>query len=171
MIKAATSVTFAFAPLQQEHYLEVKQIYEQGIKTGIATLQTTASDWNSWDKSHIQTGRIVAVRDKSVLGWAALTPVSGSCVYSGVAEVSVYFHPNHQGQGIGKALLNQVILDSEKSGFWTLQASIMRENSASVILHEKCGFRIVGLREKIGQLHGSWRDIYLLERRSKVVEI
>jgi phosphinothricin acetyltransferase len=159
-------------PLQPQHFEAVKQIYALGIATGIATFQANVPVWEEWDESHLKTGRLVALdEDGHVLGWAALTPVSGRCVYAGVAEVSIYVHPHHQGKGAGKALLKALIAESEKQNLWTLQAGIFPENAASLKIHQQCGFRQVGYREKIGQLKGIWRDTILLERRSQTVGI
>jgi len=158
-------------PLVPAHYEEVKRIYTEGIATGHATLNTNAPDWNTWDKEHLPFARFVSITAGKVTGWAALTAVSGRCVYSGVAEVSVYIDAAYRGMGLGKKLLHQLITASEANGIWTLQSGIIKENTASVALHQACGFKIVGLREKLGQLHGVWRDTYLLERRSTVVGV
>jgi phosphinothricin acetyltransferase len=159
-------------PLQPQHFEAVKQIYALGIATGIAAFQANVPVWKEWDESHLKTGRLVALdEDGHVFGWAALTPVSGRCVYAGVAEVSIYVHPHHQGKGAGKALLKALIAESEKQNLWTLQAGIFPENAASLKIHQQCGFRQVGYREKIGQLKGIWRDTILLERRSQTVGI
>lgn len=152
--------------LLPQHWEAVKAIYEAGIATGNATFQTSAPSWETWNNDYIAHSRFVAVENGVVLGWAALTPVSGRCVYAGVAEVSVYVLPASQGKGVGKVLLNALIESSEANGFWTLQAGIFPENKASVRLHESCGFRIIGAREKIGKMNGVWRDTLLLERRS-----
>jgi len=152
--------------LLPQHWEAVKTIYEDGIATGNASFQTSAPSWEEWNNDHIIHSRFIAVENGAVLGWAALTPVSGRCVYAGVAEVSVYVSPASQGKGVGKALLNALIESSEANGFWTLQAGIFPENKASVRLHESCGFRIIGAREKIGKMNGVWRDTLLLERRS-----
>ena len=148
---------------------QVKSIYEKGIETGNATFQTGAPSWEDWDKSHLTDCRIVAEINKTLTGWAALTPVSSRCVYAGVAEVSVYVDPEYSGNGIGLALLNELIKQSEAEGIWTLQAGIFPENKASLRIHEKAGFRIVGIREKIGKQNGVWRDTALLERRSNLL--
>ncbi len=153
------------------HWPAVKAIYEDGLATGNASFQTGAPSWEEWDAAHLEHSRLVALEGNTVLGWAALTPVSGRCVYAGVAEVSVYIDPASRGKGVGKALLQALITESEKKGLWTLQAGIFPENTASVHLHEKCGFRVIGTREKIGQVHGVWRDTVLLERRSTEVGI
>ncbi|KAA2242692.1 N-acetyltransferase family protein [Chitinophaga agrisoli] len=154
-------------PMTAAHWPQVKAIYESGIATGNATFQTSAPGWEEWDRSHVKTCRLVAIDEHQVLlGWAALTPVSGRCVYAGVGEVSVYISAEAQGRGTGTLLLNALIAASEQNGFWTLQAGIFPENTASVKLHGKCGFRLIGRREKIGQMNGQWRDTLLLERRS-----
>lgn len=148
----------------------VKQIYEEGIATGNATFQTTAPTWKEWDESHVPTCRLVALDDEElVLGWAALTAVSGRCVYAGVGEVSVYVSANARGKGVGKKLLQALIETSEQNNFWTLQAGIFPENETSISIHEALGFRQVGYREKIGEMNGVWRDTLLFEKRSTVV--
>ena len=153
------------------HWGEVKRIYLEGIATGQATFQTSAPDWEQWDSSHLASCRLVAVERGQVLGWAALTPVSGRCVYAGVAEVSVYISSEARGKGIGRLLLEELVTESEKNNYWTLQAGIFPENEASLRLHEAAGFRIIGTRERIGQMNGVWRDTVLLERRSKIVGV
>ena len=147
----------------------VKEIYLLGIATGNATLQTEAPPWEDWDKDHLPFGRLVALIDSKIVGWCALSPVSSRCVYSGLAEVSVYIHTDYLRKGIGLVLLTKLVEESEANGIWTLQAGIISENTASIKLHEKAGFRIVGHREKLGKLHGVWRDAILLEKRSTVV--
>jgi len=147
----------------------VKAIYQEGIDTGNATFQSRAKDWADWDASMMPNCRLVAKNHGNVLGWAALSGVSNRCIYAGVAEVSVYISQSAQGQGIGSKLLNQLILCSEKEGIWTLQAGIFPENNGSIALHKKCGFKTLGTREKIGQMHGVWRDTILMERRSTIV--
>lgn len=156
------------------HWPQVRAIYEQGLATGKATFQTEAPAWEEWNRSHLAHCRLVALDESraanaQVLGWAALSPVSSRCVYGGVAEVSVYVANDARGQGVGRALLAALVAESEQTGLWTLQAGIFPENEASVRLHEQLGFRLVGRRERIGQLHGHWRDTLLLERRSTVV--
>lgn len=155
-------------PLEARHWADVKRIYEEGIATGYATLETQSPDWEKWNSEHLEHSRLVAVDDDQVLGWAALTPVSGRCVYSGVAELSVYIAAEARGRGIGQKLLEELIRQSETRQIWTLQAGIMAENKASIRLHQKSGFRIVGYREKIAKLDNTWRNIYLLERRSTI---
>ncbi|EDM34540.1 phosphinothricin N-acetyltransferase [Pedobacter sp. BAL39] len=148
---------------------QVKLIYEKGIATGNATFQTTAPSFEEWDNSHLINCRFVDDQDGTVRGWAALTPVSSRCVYAGVAEVSVYVDPAFSGKGIGSDLLNLLVRQSEQEGIWTLQAGIFPENAASLKIHEKAGFRILGVREKIGKQLGLWRDTVLLERRSQTI--
>ena len=157
-------------PLTAMHWPEVRAIYEEGIATGNATFTTEAPAWHDWDHSHLTHSRLVAHDEAELLlGWAALSPVSGRCVYGGVAEVSVYVGAAARGQGVGRQLLSALITESEGNGIWTLQAGIFPENAASIRLHAEAGFREVGRRERIGQHHGVWRDTLLLERRSAVV--
>ncbi len=156
-------------PMHTNDWEAVAAIYRQGIETGNATLETAVPDYTTWDQNHRTDCRFVAEQAGQIIGWAALSPVSGRCVYGGVAEVSVYVAADARGQGVGKALLLALVAASEEAGIWTLQAGILRENEASQRLHERCGFRVVGVREKLGQLHGVWRDVVLMERRSKVV--
>jgi L-amino acid N-acyltransferase YncA len=151
------------------HWEVVSKIYAEGLSTGNATFQTTVPTWEEWDKAHVANSRLVAVENNEVLGWAALTPVSGRCVYAGVAEVSVYVADAARGKGVGKKLLQALIEESEKNNFWTLQAGIFPENEGSVKIHLNNGFRIIGSREKIGAMNGIWRDTLLLERRSDKV--
>jgi len=148
---------------------KVKLIYEKGINTGNATFQTSAPSWENWNESHLATCRIIAESNNLIIGWAALTPVSSRCVYAGVAEVSVYVDPEHSDKGIGLALLEELVHLSETEGIWTLQAGIFPENIASLRIHEKAGFRTLGIREKIGKQNGIWRDTVLLERRSQLI--
>jgi phosphinothricin acetyltransferase len=149
----------------------VRAIYEQGITTGRATFESAAPEWKSWDRAHLVGGRLVARAGDDIAGWAALTPVSDRCVYAGVAEVSVYVAAFARGQGVGKARLSALVAESELLGLWTLQAGILAENAASIALHTACGFRVVGIRERLGQRDGVWRDVVLMERRSDVVGI
>ena len=157
--------------MKPSHWKAVKEIYEEGIATGNATFQLSAPNWEEWNNSHLQHSRIVAKEDNNVLGWAALTPVSGRCVYAGVAEVSVYVSDKARGKGVGKQLLQKLIEESEANNIWTLQAGIFPENIPSIKIHEACGFRIFGTRERIGKMNGVWRDNLQLERRSKTVGI
>ena len=161
-------------PMTAAHWLQVRAIYEQGLATGHATFATAAPTWEEWDRAHLTHSRLVAVDaghggSGQVLGWAALSPVSSRCVYGGVAEVSVYVASAARGRGVGRQLLAALVSASEAQGIWTLQAGIFPENTTSVSIHIGAGFREVGRRERIGQLHGVWRDTLLLERRSTVV--
>ena len=157
---------FTFRPLLPNDWEQVAEIYQQGIETGNATFELKVPDWEEWDRSHLNSCRIVAESNNTIMGWAALSPVSSRCIYGGVAEVSVYVHSNFTGQQIGTQLLGQLIIDSEKQGVWTLQSSIFPKNIASIKMNKKLGFREVGYRERIGKMNGVWRDTVLLERRS-----
>lgn len=152
----------------QERVLE---IYAEGIATGDATFETEVPGWEAWDRSHLAACRLVAEEDGRVVGWAALSPVSDRCVYGGVAEVSVYVGAGARGRGVGTGLLEALVESSEGEGIWTLQAGIFPENEGSVDLHRRCGFRVVGRREKLGKLGGRWRDVLLMERRSDAVGV
>ena len=155
--------------LRPEDWERVRAIYLEGIATGHATLETAAPPWEKWDAEHLPRPRLVAREGSDVLGWAALSPVSGRCVYGGVAEISVYVAAAARGRGVGKALLERLIPASEEAGIWTLQAGIFPENEPSLALHRRCGFREVGRRERLGKLGTTWRDVVLLERRSRTV--
>jgi L-amino acid N-acyltransferase YncA len=146
---------------------QVRAIYLEGIRTGHATFETEAPSWERWDEAHLASARLVMRDGERVLGWAALSPVSKRQVYRGVAELTVYVAESARGQGIGRALVEALIIESERNGIWTLQASIFPENTASVELHRRCGFREVGRRERIAMLNGVWRDTLLFERRSE----
>lgn len=162
----------AIETMRPEHWDAVRRIHLEGIATGKATFERDAAPgWDEWSREHLEYGRIVAVRDGDVVGWAALTPVSDRCVYAGVAEVSVYIGAGARGQGIGSMLLAALIEESERNGIWTLQAGVFADNDHSIVLHEKCGFRIVGRRERLGRLGGVWKDVLLLERRSDRVGV
>ncbi len=155
--------------MRPEHWPAVEKIYLEGIAGGNATFETDSPGWDNWSARHHGHSRLVASDGQRIVGWAALSPVSTRRVYAGVAEVSIYVAKAAQGQGLGKALLQTLIDHAEQNGTWTLQAGIFPENTASVALHKSLGFREVGRRERIGQLQGIWRDVILLERRSKVV--
>ena len=150
---------------------QVREIYLEGIATGDATFESTAPGWEEWDAGHLKRLRLIARQGENVLGWVAVSPVSGRCVYGGVAEVSVYVAEAGRGNGVGNALLEALVSGSEDEGIWTLQAGIFPENVASMRLHLGNGFREVGRREHIGKMKGVWRDTVLLERRSKIVGI
>jgi L-amino acid N-acyltransferase YncA len=157
--------------MRDEDWDAVRAIYREGIATGNATFETDVPEWEAWDKGHLCACRLVAKADGRVVGWAALNPYSSRRAYAGVAGLSIYVSATARGQGIGRALLGALIEASERAGLWTLQAGIFPENAASLALHRACGFREVGRRERIGQLNGVWRDVVLMERRSKVVGI
>ncbi len=156
--------------MQDADWTAVSQIYAEGLATGNATFETAVPTWDAWNKNHLPNCRFVTRSgDDEIVGWAALTAVSKRSVYAGVAEVSLYVAAAARGQRVGKQLLQTLITSSEAAGIWTLQAGIFPENKASVTLHKRCGFRVVGRREKLGQRNGRWRDVLLLERRSKTV--
>jgi phosphinothricin acetyltransferase len=152
--------------IRPEDWSEVCAIYEQGIATGDATFETAVPSWESWDAAHLPTCRLVARRDGAIAGWAALTPFSKRPVYRGVAEASVYVAASERGSGVGSALMQELIERSEAEGIWTLLAKIFPENTTSLGVVAKFGFRTVGKLEKIGKSNGVWRDVILLERRS-----
>jgi L-amino acid N-acyltransferase YncA len=154
--------------MRTEDWESVRAIYIQGIATGNATFERTAPDWETWNAAHLTSCRLVARRGSEILGWAALSPYSRRQVYSGVAEVSVYVAEAARGRGVGAALLSGLVTKSGQQGIWTLQAGIFPENAASIRLHQKFGFRVVGTRERIGSMDGRWRDVVLVERRAKV---
>ncbi|MDQ1095870.1 MULTISPECIES: GNAT family N-acetyltransferase [Chryseobacterium] len=155
--------------ITQDHFSEVAEIYRQGLATGIATFQNEVPSWEEWDRGHLAFCRIAVSENDKILGWAALTPASGRSVYAGVAEVSIYIAEEERGKGIGTLLLNELIGQSEANGIWTLQSGIFSENKGSIRLHEKCGFRQVGYRERIAKKNGIWKDTVFMERRSKIV--
>ncbi|NBX87704.1 MAG: N-acetyltransferase family protein [Bacteroidetes bacterium] len=170
---ASGELKFALMSMQSDDYPSVSRIFTQGIETGNATYDTAAAVWEDWDAKHLMHSRWVvkSVCEGSVLGWAALSPVSSRRVFSGVAELSIYIDTDFLGQGLGNVLMNALIASSEENGIWMLQSGIFPENQASIALHEKFGFRLVGKRERIGKMaNGIWRDIVLLERRSSVVD-
>jgi len=156
-------------PFVKSDFPSVKDIYQQGIDSGEATFQEQAKDYDVWNESLLPSCRLVAESNRQIIGWAALSSTSNRCVYSGIAEVSVYVSSNSQGLGVGNSLLEALIKASEEEGIWTLQAGIFPENKASIHIHSKNGFKVLGIREKLGQMNGIWRDIVFMERRSKVV--
>jgi len=154
--------------LQPDDWAEVAAIYRDGMRDGLATFETEVPAWEAWNAAH--TIRVVAEVDERVIGWAALGPASSRWAYRGVAESSVYVARDHHGLGIGRALMEQLIEKSEQAGIWTIQTSIFPENGASLKLHHRVGFRVVGVRKAIGKRDGLWRDTVLLERRSEVIQ-
>jgi L-amino acid N-acyltransferase YncA len=155
-------------PMTPQDWPPVRAIFLEGIANGNATFETSAPAWEKWDAAHSGSGRLVARLKGNVVGWAALSPVSSRCVYAGVAEVSVYVSAKARGRGVGFLLLSDLATASEQAGIWTLQAGIFAGNEVSIRLHERCGFRIVGTRERLGQLKGIWRDVVVMERRSLI---
>jgi L-amino acid N-acyltransferase YncA len=161
-----------FRQAEEEDWDRIRHIYKQGIESGQATLETKVPSWEKWISTKRRECTIAAHTDENtIIGWASISPVSVREVYQGVGEVSVYVDRDYKGIGVGSALLHHLIQLSEKHTYWTLQAGILAENKASVMLHQKHGFRIVGQRERIGKLNGTWRNILLLERRSKIVGV
>ena len=148
---------------------EVARIYAEGIQTGNATFETEIPSWQAWDAAHLDEHRFVAERDGRVVGWVALAPVSSRCCYAGVAEISAYVAEQARSQGVGRDLLATAIESSERAGIWTLQTGVFPENEPSLGLLQRFGFRALGTQERIGRLHGVWRNVVLLERRSEVV--
>jgi L-amino acid N-acyltransferase YncA len=161
----------SIVPLLPEHWPAVEAIYAEGIATRNATFETATPGWDAWDASHLSTCRYVLLLDRTVAGWAALSPVSRRAAYQGVAELSVYVAERQRGRGFGGQLMNALITGSEQAGIWTLQATVFPDNATTLRLHERFGFREVGRREKIARLDGKWRDTLLLERRSRIVGI
>lgn len=162
---------FTLDTMQAEDWPAVRAIYREGIAGGEATFERDVPGWAAWDQNHRPDCRVVARVADRVIGWAALSPVSRRRVYSGVAEVSIYIAASARRRGVGKALLWALIEESERAGIWTLQAGIFPENGASIALHQACGFRVVGYRERIGQMDEVWRDVALMERRSQVAGV
>jgi L-amino acid N-acyltransferase YncA len=152
-----------------EHAGAVLEIYGHGIASGMATFETKVPDWETFNLKYLPHSRIIALNNNEPVGWAALASVSSRECYSGVAEVSVYVHQQHQRKGIGKILLEELITLSEQNGIWSLLSVIHEENRASIHLHEQCGFRYIGYRERIAQLDGIWRTTVMLEKRSKLI--
>jgi L-amino acid N-acyltransferase YncA len=164
-------VEFSLDEMQPDDWEQVREIYMQGLATGQASFEVDAPTWNEWDKSHHRHSRLVVRRQGSVVAWGALTPVSPRKCYAGVAEISVYVRVGNRGQGVGKKLLQALIESSEQHGIWTLYGSTFPENSVSIQMQLDCGFRVVGLRERIARHHEVWRDTVITERRSKVVGV
>ncbi len=155
--------------LDRGRWAEVARVYAEGIATGNATFETEVPSWDRWDGGHLAVHRFVALRDGSVVGWVAAGAVSDRCVYAGVVEHSVYVAARERGQGIGAMLLERLVASTEAAGIWTIQTGIFPENEASLRLHERAGFRVVGRRERLGKHLGLWRDVVMLERRSSTI--
>lgn len=155
--------------MRADDWPAVERIYAAGIATGDATFETEPPAWEAFDAGRLAAHRLVAERDGKVVGWAAVSGVSERCIYAGVVEHSVYVDPAHAGQGVGTALLQALIASTEAAGIWTIQTGIFPENTASLALHERSGFRVVGRRERLGRHFGRWRDVVLLERRSAAI--
>jgi L-amino acid N-acyltransferase YncA len=168
-VQAATRLALDLRSMRQRDWPVVAAIYVQGIRTGQATFETRPPTWAEWDGAHLREHRLVATSGNDIVGWGALAPVSGRCVYAGVAEDSVYVAESAREMGVGRALLSELVGRAEAAGIWTIQAGVFPENRASIRLHHACGFRTVGLRERLGKLDGEWRDVLLLERRSGAV--
>lgn len=159
----------AIRPMGERDADEVLAIYQAGLETGNASFETVAPEWEAFDAAKLTGHRHVATDTVTgeVLGWVAASAVSGRCVYAGVIEHSLYVRPGHHGRGIGLALLGALIASSEDAGIWMIQSGVFPENTPSLRLHERAGFRVVGIRERIGRHHGRWRDVVFLERRSQ----
>jgi L-amino acid N-acyltransferase YncA len=161
--------TRAIREMMPDDWPAVARIYGEGIATGDATFETSVPEWEAWNAAHLKECRLVFELDGELVGWAALSPVSRRPVYRGVAEHSIYVDSNARGRGVGAELLSALIDASEQAGFWTLQTAIFPENQASVTLHSRAGFRVVGVRNRLGSHHGRWRDVVVMERRSESV--
>jgi L-amino acid N-acyltransferase YncA len=146
---------------------DVRDIYEQGIDTG--TFEELVPTWEEWDRGHLVWPRLAARDDGDVVGWAALSPYSDRSCYRGVAEVSIYIARRARGRGIGRTLLDRLCREADAGQIWTLQAGILAANAPSIALHEQCGFRLVGVRERLARKRGEWSDVVLMERRAPTV--
>jgi phosphinothricin acetyltransferase len=167
---AVESSTATIEALRPEHWHGVARVYEEGIATRNATFETEVPTWEAWDSSHLPDHRFVALREGEVVGWVAVGPVSGRCVYAGVVENSVYVAEAARGQGIGRSLLEALIVSTEAAGIWTIEAGMFPENEGSIRLHQALGFETVGTHKRLGKLEGVWRDVLMLERRSPNVD-
>jgi phosphinothricin acetyltransferase len=166
---ASMNADIVLAPMGPEHAEQVLTVYRLGIDEGNATFETSPPAWELFDAAKLEEHRFVALDAAGrLLGWVAASAVSERCVYAGVVEHSVYVHPEARGRGVGGLLLRRLIESTEAAGVWTIQSGVFPENAASLALHERAGFRVVGTRERIGRHHGVWRDVVLLERRSAV---
>jgi phosphinothricin acetyltransferase len=156
-------------PLEARRWAEVVRIYAEGIATGNATFETDVPGWERWDATHLTEHRFVARRGTEVAGFVAVSPISDRCVYGGVVEDSVYVAESARGAGIGRLLLERLVASTEAAGIWTIQSGIFPENEASLQLHQRVGFKVVGERQRLGKLNGVWRDVLLVERRSEAI--
>ncbi|WP_406835607.1 GNAT family N-acetyltransferase [Streptomyces sp. AHU1] len=164
-------MTIRITPLTGAYADEVLAIHQAGIDEGDATFETTAPTWAEFDAAKLPEHRFAAVdADGKLLGWIAATRVSDRCAYAGVVEHSVYVHPAARGQGVAGRLLAALVESTEAAGIWTIQSGIFPENTASLAVHARAGFRVIGTRERIGRHHGAWRDVVLLERRSSRID-
>ena len=157
-----------FVNICEKYYPQVAEIYKEGIATKIATFETKVPNWQTWNLKYHSFGRIALIEKNQVLAWGSLSATSIRAVYKGVAEVCIYVKDSERGKGLGGKLLNQLIIISEQNLIWSLQASVFKENEASLAMHKKCGFRVIGYKEKIAQLNCVWQDNIILERRSKL---
>ena len=169
LLMAVGAPSILVVELGPEHWPEVARIYAEGIASGNATFETEVPNWERWDSSHLPEHRFVALREATVVGWVAVSAVSDRCVYGGVVENSVYVAESGRGVGVGRLLLERLVGSTEGAGIWTIQTGIFPENEASLRVHERVGFEVVGRRKRLGRLNGVWRDVLLLERRSSVV--
>jgi L-amino acid N-acyltransferase YncA len=169
-VTAADASPVTVAPMRPEHAAGVLDVFDEGLRGGDATFETHVPTWDEWDAGHSGEHRFVALgASGEVLGWAAVGPVSARAVYAGVVELSVYVAARARGRGVGGALVREVVASTEAAGVWTVQSGVLVENAASLALHERYGFRVVGVRERVARRDGRWRDVVLLERRSAVV--
>jgi L-amino acid N-acyltransferase YncA len=157
--------------MRPSDWYAVREIFREGIATRNATFETIVPDWDGWNAAHLPFARLVTREGGAIFGWAALSAVSHRACYAGVVEASIYVAERHRGRGAGRALLEALIAITEERGIWTLQAAIFPENTASISLVKKCGFREVGRRERLGRLDGVWRDVVLFERRSHIAGV
>jgi len=166
-------MNFVIDNMKREDFDEIVRIYKQGIKTGISTFQTKAPTYEDWDEGHIKECRLVARQEDKLLGWVSVSKIFQREVYNGLLELSIYIDEEARGKGVGLKLMNSLIEESEKHGIWSLQSLIIKENEASIALHEKCGFRQVGFWEKVGKMASDnlWYDVVIMEKRSDIVGI
>ena len=166
------SARVSFRPLVSADWPQVAEIYRQGIESGNATFETEVPSWDAWNAGRSPDCRMIAEVDGRIVGFAALSPLSGRCVYDGVREVTIYIAEPARGRGVGGALLRELVAETEALGIWTLEAGIFPENKASIRIFERCGFRVLGIHERLGRFHdGRWRDVVLMERRSRIAGV